>query len=397
MDVSQYLEIFLDETNEHLQNLNTQILELESDPENMDNINEIFRAAHSLKGMAGTMGYKRMQNLTHDMENVFSEVRNGNIKVTPEMIDVLFQCLDALDEYKNNIQETSDEGTNDNENLIKALNDILNANKTGQEQPAKEEKATAPAAESTGTGAEKWNGIAFDDSQIRVIKEAMKQGKNVYGINVVVQDSCILKAARAFLVFKAVEEKGEIIVSVPSAQDVEDEKFDKDFTLIVLSDYSLDDVIKAAESVSEIAQVTGAVLELEKTKNYHSEEETQEPAQEKKEEVAETKTETRKEEKKPAAAKAPEKKQVSKPVVNRTVRVDIEKLDSLMNLVSELIIAKNSLVAASSNDHGNNTAFNEQIEYLENVTTNLHESVMKVRMVPIESVVVKFPRSNTIS
>lgn len=81
----------------------------------------------------------------------------------------------------------------------------------------------------------------------------MKQGKNVYGINVVVQDSCILKAARAFLVFKAVEEKGEIIVSVPSAQDVEDEKFDKDFTLIVLSDYSLDDVIKAAESVSEIA------------------------------------------------------------------------------------------------------------------------------------------------
>ena len=82
MDVSQYLEIFLDETNEHLQNLNTQILELESDPENMDNINEIFRAAHSLKGMAGTMGYKRMQNLTHDMENVFSEVRNGNIKVT---------------------------------------------------------------------------------------------------------------------------------------------------------------------------------------------------------------------------------------------------------------------------------------------------------------------------
>lgn len=392
MDVSQYLEIFLDETNEHLQNLNTQILELESDPENMDNINEIFRAAHSLKGMAGTMGYKRMQNLTHDMENVFSEVRNGNIKVTPEMIDVLFQCLDALEEYKNNIQETSDEGTNDNENLIKALNDILNGSKTGQAQPEKEEKAAAPVAESTGTGAEKWNDISFDDSQIRVIKEAMKQGKNIYGINVVVQDSCILKAARAFLVFKAVEEKGEIIVSVPSAQDVEDEKFDKDFTLIILSDYSLDDVIKAAESVSEIAQVTGAVLELEKTRNYHPEEETQEPIQEKKEEVAETKTETKKEEKKPVAAKAPEKKQVSKPVVNRTVRVDIEKLDSLMNLVSELIIAKNSLVAASSNDQGNNTAFNEQIEYLENVTTNLHESVMKVRMVPIESVVVKFPR-----
>ena len=396
MDVSQYLEIFLDETNEHLQNLNTQILELESDPENMDNINEIFRAAHSLKGMAGTMGYKRMQNLTHDMENVFSEVRNGNIKVKPEMIDVLFQCLDALEEYKNNIQETSDEGTNDNENLIKALNDILNGGKT--EAPAAKEEvsadtAAAPAAAAVTEGTEKWNDIAFDDSQIRVIREAMKQGKNVYGINVVVQETCILKAARAFLVFKAVEEKGEIIVSVPSAQDVEDEKFDKDFTLIVLSDYSLDDIIKAAESVSEIAQVTGGVLELEKTKNYHPEEETVEPVEEKKKVVAEVKAEPKKEEKKPAAAaKAPEKKPANKPVVNRTVRVDIEKLDSLMNLVSELIIAKNSLVAASSNDQGNNTAFNEQIEYLENVTTNLHESVMKVRMVPIESVVVKFPR-----
>ena len=396
MDVSQYLEIFLDETNEHLQNLNTQILELESDPENMDNINEIFRAAHSLKGMAGTMGYKRMQNLTHDMENVFSEVRNGNIKVKPEMIDVLFQCLDALEEYKNNIQETSDEGTNDNENLIKALNDILNGGKT--EAPAAKEEvsadtAAAPAAAAVTEGTEKWNDIAFDDSQIRVIREAMKQGKNVYGINVVVQETCILKAARAFLVFKAVEEKGEIIVSVPSAQDVEDEKFDKDFTLIVLSDYSLDEIIKAAESVSEIAQVTGGVLELEKTKNYHPEEETAEPVEEKKKVVAEVKAEPKKEEKKPAAAaKAPEKKPANKPVVNRTVRVDIEKLDSLMNLVSELIIAKNSLVSASSSDQGNNTAFNEQIEYLENVTTNLHESVMKVRMVPIESVVVKFPR-----
>ena len=111
MDVSQYLEIFLDETTEHLQNLNTQILTLEQEPENMDTINEIFRAAHSLKGMAGTMGYKRMQTLTHDMENVFSEVRNGNIKVNANMIDLLFQCLDALEEYTNNIRETGDEGT----------------------------------------------------------------------------------------------------------------------------------------------------------------------------------------------------------------------------------------------------------------------------------------------
>ncbi|MBO4981713.1 MAG: chemotaxis protein CheA [Lachnospiraceae bacterium] len=394
MDVSQYLEIFLDETKEHLQNLNTQILELESDPENMDTINEIFRAAHSLKGMAGTMGYKRMQNLTHDMENVFSEVRNGNIKVQPDMIDVLFQCLDALEEYTNNIQSGADEGTNDNEPLIRQLNNILNGNNNGAETkaPAEKEKQEAPKAEEAPAGEAKWNNIAFDDTQIKVINEAKKQGKNVYGITVEVQETCILKAARAFLVFKSVEEKGEIIVSDPNAQDVEDERFDKDFTLIVLTDASLDEIIKAASNVSEIAKVVGAPLVLEETKNYRPIEETKaEQNQNAGTSLPAAKTEEK--QKAAPAAKANEKKPAGKPIVNRTVRVDIEKLDGLMNLVSELIIAKNSLVSASNQGQNNySTAFNEQIEYLENVTTNLHESVMKVRMVPIESVVNKFPR-----
>ena len=137
MDVSQYLEIFIDESNEHLQNLNPQILNLESDPGNMDTVNEIFRAAHSLKGMAGTMGYKRMQNLTHDMENVFSEVRNGNITVQPSMVDVLFQCLDALDEYVTNIKESADEGSNDNQHIIDQLNEILNGKAGAEEKPKK--------------------------------------------------------------------------------------------------------------------------------------------------------------------------------------------------------------------------------------------------------------------
>lgn len=401
MDVSQYLEIFLDETKEHLQNLNTRILELESDPEGADTVNEIFRAAHSLKGMAGTMGYKRMQNLTHDMENVFSEVRNGNIKVQPEMIDVLFQCLDALEEYTDNIQTTADEGTNDNEGLIKQLNDILNGN--GSAASAKEEKAAEPVAavSSAITDGTKWDNISLDDSQITVIKEAQHQGKKVYGLNIQIQDNCILKAARAFLVFKAVEELAEIIVSEPSAQDVEDEKFDKDFTLIVLSDAELDAIIKAAEGVSEIEKVTGAPIDLDNNKHYNKPEENETVASgaeaakgEAAVAAAVTETPAASRASAPAASRADAKKQApAKPVVNRTVRVDIEKLDSLMNLVSELIIAKNSLVSVSSQEQTNvNSAFNEQIEYLEQVTTNLHESVMKVRMVPIESVVNKFPR-----
>ncbi|MCM1044536.1 MAG: chemotaxis protein CheA [Candidatus Gastranaerophilales bacterium] len=394
MDVSQYLEIFLDETKEHLQSLNTQILQLESDPEGMDTVNEIFRAAHSLKGMAGTMGYKRMQNLTHDMENVFSEVRNGNIKVQPNMIDVLFQCLDALEEYTNNIQTSADEGTNDNEPLIKQLNAILSGDK---EEEKTETEAPKTAAESGD--ASKWVNITLDESQINVIKEAMGQGKSVYGLNVSVQESCILKAARAFLVFKALEEKGEILVSDPSAQDVEDEKFDNDFSLIVISEEPLEDLVKAASNVSEISNVEGAAFALEENKSFQAAEanKAEEEAADVKEEVvaaaAPAPTAAKKEEA-PKAAPAPKagEKKAGKPVVNRTVRVDIEKLDGLMNLVSELIIAKNSLVSASNQGESNNAAFNDQIEYLESVTTNLHESVMKVRMVPIENVVAKFPR-----
>ena len=411
MDVSQYLEIFLDETTEHLQSLNTQILNLEQDPENMDTINEIFRAAHSLKGMAGTMGYKRMQNLTHDMENVFSEVRNGTIKVKADMIDILFQCLDALEEYTTNIRETGDEGTNDNEALIKLLNDALNASEQeakAPEQPAKETTAE-PAKKETASadGGKKWLDIKLDSTDLLVLHEAKKQGKNAYGLTVSVQETCLLKAARAFLVFKAVEELGEIIVSSPSAQDIEDEKFDLDFSLIIVTDADLDKVKAAVSNVSEIHSVEGDVIDPDKV-------ELDEESKAQAEHTENMHKDTKEAAEKPAAAavaaptqlsaasadkkQAPAKQNTGKPVVNRTVRVDIEKLDMLMNLVSELIIAKNSLVAASAagtaqgGTAAQNNNVNEQIEYLESVTTNLHNSVMKVRMVPIESVVNKFPR-----
>lgn len=391
MDVTQYLEIFIDETKEHLQSLSDQFMILEQEPDNMDTINEIFRSAHTLKGMAGTMGYKRMQTLTHDMENVFSEVRNNTIKVDGAMVDLLFQCLDALEEYTENIQNTGDEGTNDNEHLIKALNDYLAKNSgDGAPQPAKEEKKE-PAKEEpkqeagADPGKEKWREIKLGDTEHTVIAEAKKQGKKCLGVTVYVQESCILKAARAFLVYKALEELGDMIVSVPSAQDIEDEHFEFDFSVIILTDADVETVKNAILNVSEIeAAYVGEVEPVQP-------EEAVKPAA-----IAEAQPKEEEQPKKaaPAApAKAADKKPISKPIVNRTVRVDIEKLDVLMNLVSELIIAKNSLVSTSSQEGilTNNT-FNEQIEYLESVTTNLHESVMKVRMVPIETVVQKFPK-----
>ena len=398
MDVSQYLEIFIDESSEHIQTLSDCIMTLEQEPENKDTINEIFRAAHSLKGMAGTMGFKRMQHLTHDMENVFQEVRSDKIKVDSSMIDLLFKCLDAIDSYVENIKETSDEGTDDNEVIIKELNDFIakaNGTALADNTPKEESAAQAqPDSAQSENQADALGEIELTDNEKKLVDEAIAQGQKIYGVTVTVASDCLLKAARAFLVFRAVEEMGQIVVYRPSSQDIEDEKFELSFSFFVATGEPFEKIQKAAADVSEIEKVEGRELTT-----FHVEGE--EPP--KQDETTTPKADTPAEAPKAgnaqndkASAKETQKPAVhhKKPTTSRTVRVDIEKLDMLMNQVSELIIAKNSLVAMSGSDgsNGNNQSFHEQIEYLERITTNLHESVMKVRMVPIESVTQKYPR-----
>ena len=150
MDVSQYLEIFIDETSEHIQSLSDCIMVLEKEPDNKDTVNEIFRAAHSLKGMAGTMGFKRMQHLTHTMENVFQEVRSDNVKVNSSMIDILFKCLDAIEGYLENVKATSNEGEDDNEALVTGLNNFLEAQEAGGEEAGAEGEAVSTDAAAAG-------------------------------------------------------------------------------------------------------------------------------------------------------------------------------------------------------------------------------------------------------
>lgn len=400
MDVSQYLEIFIDESSEHIQTLSDCIMTLEQEPENKDTINEIFRAAHSLKGMAGTMGFKRMQHLTHDMENVFQEVRSDKIKVDSSMIDLLFKCLDAIDSYVENIKSTSDEGTDDNEVIIKELNDFIakaNGQPVSKQAEAQETATEAKAQASSDASPNVLDTIELTNNEKNLIDEAISAGLKIYGMTVTVANDCLLKAARAFLVFRAVEELGQILVYRPSSQDIEDEKFDLSFSFFVASGESFDKLEHAASNVSEIDKVFGKEItefhiEGEAEQTAQASEETQKAPEKKEEKAPAAKTETAK----PKASNDSQKQAVShkKATTSRTVRVDIEKLDMLMNQVSELIIAKNSLVAMSSSDgeNNNNQSFHEQIEYLERITTNLHESVMKVRMVPIESVTQKYPR-----
>lgn len=377
MDVSQYLDIFIDETKEHLQNLNEQLLVLEREPENQETINEIFRSAHSLKGMAGTMGYKKMQNLTHNMENLFSEIRNGKMKVTDRLIDVLFQGLDALEKYMDGIRLSGEEGQEENQEIINELNQIMEAetkgkNTSGPNGKRKEEQLQ----ERSAANQEYFRQITFLNKEILELGELKKEGKNIFGLTVFMKESCILKAARAFLAIRVLEKMGEVYKTVPELNKIEEEEFGSDFSLIFVTEENMGEVRKKVCKVTEIQDVLIDRIIVP------SKEAESKPAETKKEAIGKT------------GGAGTAVKQTAKPVINRSVRVDIEKLDILMNLVSELIIAKNGLVSMNNEESAekNQAGFNEQIEYLERVTTNLHESVMKVRMVPIESILNRFPR-----
>ncbi len=401
MDVSQYLDIFIDETSGHIQSLSDNIMELEKEPDNKDVVNEIFRAAHSLKGMAGTMGFKRMQHLTHDMENVFQEVRNDNVKVNSNLIDILFKCLDAIEGYLDTVKATSNEGEEENEALIKLLNDYLTQAEGGGAAPAADAPAAdaAPAEGSAAPAADAASGPLFKQMKLDPeLIEKLKGEKQLYGFTIHINKECLLKAARAFLVFKAVEEFGEIMAFDPSSSDIEDEKFEFDFSFILSTESELDPILEAVKTVSEIESV-----EAEKvTPDIYEKKEEEAPAPAPEAEASAPAPAPAAAAPAPAPAAKPaapagkaggKNQPANKPVTSRTIRVDIEKLDALMNQVSELIIAKNSL-ASQSNSSGeiDHQTLHENIEYLERITTNLHESVMKVRMVPIESVVAKFPR-----
>ncbi len=406
MDTSQYLELFIDETKEHLQSLNDHILQLESNPDDEDTINEIFRAAHTLKGMSGTMGFTRMQRLTHNLENSFQEIRSGNMKANAKLVDVLFRGLDALEGYLDEISTNGNEGSNDNEDIINDLNAIVDEQtKGGAGAPDPKADSSSSTKESADVGKEdedegednsdrhKYKKIKLSDYEHTAFENAKSEGKKVYGITVWLNESCILKAARAFLVFKSVESKGELIKSVPSTEKIEDEEFEFDFSWILATDESMENIKKVIMNVSEIEDVC---IGEYKYISDHDGEEASEPQEVKESSNAPKAEESGNKEQNKNQHDSQQNAHKGK-VASRSVRVDIDKLDVLMNLVSELIIAKNAIVSITSNEstsseiNGNQTFF-ENIEYLERVTTNLHESVMKVRMVPIESVVNRFPR-----
>jgi len=382
MDMSQYLEIFVEETKEHLQSLNESLLQLEKNPQDTAMLNEIFRVAHTLKGMAGTMGFSKMAKLTHDMENVLHALRSSEIEITTNLVDTLFMCLDALEDYSETIESTGSEGNNDYNNIIQALNDAANKKSEKPEEkskPIKEESKKQAKDELYETAKFKLN--QYEQNAAYKAKEV---GMNVLKITVVLNKGCVLKAARSFIIFQTLEKHSEIIRSEPRVEDIEDEKFDFEFTVVCVT--REDSVVFKNEinSIAEIDKVTITPLGYDDFKLSEVESHTSS-------EVIDNQTNSEVESQDDEdSEESNHNNQVHKTKTGKTVRVDIDRLDVLMNLVSELIIIKTSLEDIDGGERSQ--AFNESVEYLERITTSLHDAVMKVRMVPVEMVFNRFPR-----
>ncbi|SEG00069.1 two-component system, chemotaxis family, sensor kinase CheA [Caloramator fervidus] len=350
MDMSQYLDIFLEESEENIQRLNEDLLELEKDPENHDIVNSIFRAAHTLKGMAGSMGFERIADLTHKMENILDKIRNGELRVNSNIVTTLFKCVDKLEEMIDNIRNEGIEDA-DVDDIIEELKKIENSDSYEDNKKSQ---------------------LVFELNEYDkdLIIKAKEKNYNVYKVKVTIYKDSVLKSARAFLVYKTLEEMGEIIKTVPSTEDLEQENFDNQFYVIVITQKNKEEIKGKVEGISEIEGVEVEALQ----ENVHEE------SNQIKEEKEEIKLEKQIEKEEDKSTKK----------VHQSVRVDLERLDKFMNLVGELVIHRTRLEQISKDFKSQE--LHETLEQVGRITTDLQDLVMKVRMLPIEKVFNRFPR-----
>ncbi len=360
MDMSQYLEVFIEESKEHLQNINQQLLEFEKDVNNLSFVNEIFRSAHTLKGMSATMGFEDLANLTHKMENVLDAIRNQLLSVNTSVVDLVFESVDALEVMVESIATGGDGGYDVQEIVTK-----LQALESGELEVAVavESKMVPPS-------------IVYDECEIGLLKQALDQEFFVYEITVILDERCLLKAARAYMVFDVFEQAGEVVKSNPIVQDIEQEQFDQQFTVVLVSKQEASSLKEQLMQISEVELVQINTVEPKEDIAPGSENQTSRPQEANVEPVDDhTGKET-------APAKA-----VS---INKTIRVNIDRLDSLMNLFEELVIDRGRLEQISKDL--NNQELEETVERMSRISGDLQSIILNMRMVPVETVFNRFPR-----
>ncbi|GEQ17781.1 chemotaxis protein CheA [Clostridium butyricum] len=389
MDTSQYMSMFLEESLDNLQTLNESLLELEQNPEDVDKVNEIFRVAHTIKGMAATMGFNDLAELTHKMEDVLSEFREGELKVTQDVVTVLFDCLDTLEKMVDLVQEGSDEKV-DIESIMAKLAYIKENGNKNQQENIPEESNSAEVKVSHNDSI----GLDLNEYDISVIKQAHEKGFNAVEIKVTLSENTLLKSARAFLIVKDLEDHGEILKSVPSTQDIENEEFDLELKFVLITKNTVDEILSIVNGISEVVKVEASAIEIEETETVEEEKAEEVKPKEVEEKVEEKAEEAKKIEKvveapRKAAAKKPQpKKEVKK--AHQSVRVDLERIDNLMNMVSELVIYRTRLEQIVTTHKSQE--LNETLEQVGRTTSDLQDLVMKIRMLPLDTVFNRFPR-----
>lgn len=386
MDMNQYLSMFIDESNDHLQSLNENMLQLEGSPEDLGIVQVIFRSAHTLKGMAATMGFEDLASLTHKMENVLDLVRNEKLKMQDFIFDTLFKSLDALETMVQDITEGG-EGKADVSSIVASLQAIESGEWTGGTAPV----AAVNQSPSTATP----SAVELDEFQYSVLDQSIAEGHRVLYVEVLVSEQSQLKGVRAYMVFDLLERSGEVVKSFPTVQDIEQEKFERSFSLYYITTKEAQELEKGIMSISEIESAKVIQLDqetLQQMTNQAAATATAEveaaPVPAPVEASSEPSSSSKEEPKKPVATKTVAPKQAATP--SRTIRVDIERLDVLMNLFSELLIDRSRLEQLAS-ETGNND-LSDTVAHLSRVSTDLQNIVLKLRMVPVDTVFNRFPR-----
>ncbi|MGG3019598.1 chemotaxis protein CheA [Geobacillus stearothermophilus] len=360
MDMSQYLDLFIDESKEHLQAINERLLELEKTPEDMSVVNDIFRSAHTLKGMSATMGFEDLANLTHQMENVLDGIRNRRLSVTPELLDVIFEAVDHLEAMISSIAAGGD-GTRDVRRTVEQLKRIEQG-----EMPNKQAAREEPPLEH-----------AYGEFEYHVLEQAKEQGFSVYEIRVRLRDDCLLKAARVYMVFEQLNEVGEIVKAMPPVEMLEEEQFDREFLVTVVSKAPADELQKRLMGISEIDDVKVSMLSSNEP-----------PAESEKAAAPQQPAAMEQAAAVQAEAEAPEKQTAKQ--ATKTIRVNIERLDMLMNLFEELVVDRGRLEQISR--ELNHAELTETVERMSRISSDLQTIILNMRMVPVETVFNRFPR-----
>lgn len=362
----EYLEVFLDESQEHLQSINDHLLELEQNPDDLSIVGEVFRSAHTLKGMAATMGFEDLANLTHKMENVLDLIRNEKLDATSDVIDVIFMAVDDLEAMITDIASGGD-GQHDVSETVSRLMQI-----------EKGEVPVAAAVEATEKGAPSSTEMmeeTFDEFEMTVLQQSIEQGFTPYQIQVTLDEGAMLKAVRVYMVFEVLEQIGEIIKSTPTAEELEEEKFDNSFVVTVVTKTDSEEIKQRILKVSEVRDVQIQRVNVPSQKQQVMEKEVASPASAPKKNVQQNK----------------EKEQSKKSVdYNKTIRVSIERLDILMNLFEELVIDRGRLEQIASELRNNELS--ETVQRMSRISGDLQQIILNMRMMPVEQVFNRFPR-----